>query len=115
MDHQKSLLIDGFAIRPDILDYLKLVGLDEMFPANWLYSSIVSYACTNHPLICEVFMKLMSESDMRANDRTVMQRYYTRNPSGTSMKGLQHYAQLIHSHDFQEYDYGETENIRRYG
>jgi len=35
-------------------------------------------------------------------------------PAGTSVKSLNHYEQLIVSHDFRDYDYGETNNLRIY-
>ena len=36
-------------------------------------------------------------------------------PSGSSFKCFVHYAQSLRTQTFREYDYGKTENLKRYG
>lgn len=44
-----------------------------------------------------------------------MQVFISHYPSGTSLKSLQHFTQLLVSNRFAYYDYGEEENQKKYG
>lgn len=45
-----------------------------------------------------------------------MEVVYGHNPTGGSVKMLTHYLQEIHANgNFQQYDFGKTENMKRYG
>ena len=41
--------------------------------------------------------------------------YFARFPSGTSIKNLRHFKQILKADNFLKFDYGEKQNLELYG
>ena len=86
-----------------------------MFPANWVTETAFAALCKAVPGICELGIRLISDDDTSLNDEQITEDYLGRFPSGASVKSLDHYAQEIRAHYFEEYDYGTAGNQEHYG
>ena len=63
----------------------------------------------------EVTFKLLSDGDLTAISSIGMSNYQGHFPAGASSKSVLHFAQMIRSGRFMEWDYGPEKNMRRYG
>ena len=115
IDHCTSELLQIGSLRPQILDLPKKIGVNELFPANWVVTGTMTVLCGTLPQICNLGMKLISDDMPSLNNQKSTKLYFRRFPSGSSVKTLAHYAQEIHNHFFEEFDYGEEQNLRQYG
>lgn len=77
--------------------------MDEFLPNNWLEG------ITKRFLILLFSFKL---NRVRPALISILMGYF---PAGCSVNQLVHYAQLINSKQFQQWDYGPFENKNRYG
>jgi len=93
-----------------ILDTLELFGIYDMFPANWFDTTFMKLACGIIPELCEFGVYLLCDEDVSLDDATRLNVYMDHFPSGSSLKSLDHYAQIIQAEEFQEYDYGTQGN-----
>ncbi len=98
-----------------ILDTLELFGIYDMFPANWFDTTFMKLACGIIPELCEFGVYLLCDEDVSLDDATRLNVYMDHFPSGSSLKSLDHYAQIIQAEEFQEYDYGTQGNEQVYG
>lgn len=87
----------------------------EVFPANWLNSGFMKSLCALLFDVCVLGQKLFADMSTEANDQTATQVYFGHFPSGSSLKQLQHFGQIVHSNKFMRYDYGVEDNLARYG
>ena len=97
----KSSLIQFFAdFRNLIADTAGLLGLYEFFPANWLTTGFMRLFCGTIPQICEFGLFLISDEDPTLNDQDRTPVFLGHFPSGTSLRSLEHYAQILSSNKF---------------
>ncbi|CDW79126.1 ab-hydrolase associated lipase region family protein [Stylonychia lemnae] len=67
------------------------------------------------PEISNFGIKLLSDDDPRQVNQSCLEGYLSHYPSGTSLKTLLHFKQLMNKKQFEHYDYGAEENLKRYG
>ncbi len=67
--------------------------------------------CGVIPAICDFGINIGADEDMSLNDLDRVQVYMGHYPSGTSVKSLAHYGQIIASGEMKRFDYGETKNL----
>ena len=91
-----------------------MLGIYELFPANWLTNGAMKLVCGAIPDLCKFGIYLLAEEDMTIIDTERSQVYLSHFPSGTSTKGLQHYGQMYKAKQFQRYDYGKSSNMLLY-
>jgi homoserine acetyltransferase len=60
-------------------------------------------------------LSLLSDSDPKLISKKGLETYMGHFPAGASFKQVNHFRQLILAKKFQEYDYGDVQNIERYG
>ncbi|EDW76557.1 uncharacterized protein Dwil_GK14603 [Drosophila willistoni] len=96
---------------------LKLIGIHELPPENEAWNEVFYKFCTFIiPNTCSYFTLQISGVDIDQYNITLVPLFSGQAPSGTSVKSLTHYAQLVHSGGFYKYDYyNPDENRRRYG
>ena len=85
-----------------------------MFPSNYVTSPSFILLCGTLPWVCQFGNALIADADPRVDSTLDASIYFGHFPSGSSLKCLEHYAQLYHSKKFQMYDYGTVENFSRY-
>jgi len=112
----KSSLIQFFANFQNLIaDTAGLLGFYEFFPANWLTTGFMRLFCGTIPQICEFGLFLISDEDPALNDQDRTPVFLGHFPSGTSLRSLEHYAQILTSNKFQRMDYGTSTNRKVYG
>lgn len=116
LSHASSDLL-YFVARNDqlILDTCELFGIYDMFPANWLDTGAMRLICGVIPPLCDFGAYLICDEDVNLDDKDRLDDYMGHFPSGTSLKCLDHYGQIMTSKSFNEYDYGTDANNRIYG
>ncbi|XP_067625899.1 lipase 1-like [Eurosta solidaginis] len=63
---------------------------------------------------CLTYIYLLMGKDPNMWNTTMIPVYLSHAPSGCNFKQIKHYAQLVESGRFCQYDYGPTENQKRY-
>lgn len=113
MAHQASLLIK----------VLNMFHIGELLETTWPFGFLqwtgVKYVddflCSlTGGLLCEVAVSTVcgtSQEDVPDAITNISAHF----PAGTSVKSLNHYAQLVVNGRFQDYDYGEQGNLKKYG
>jgi hypothetical protein len=68
-----------------------------------------------YPTMSYAMLEMTSDETSWVNCPERIKMFFSHYPSGTSVKSLTHFKQLIEAKKFQCFDYGEEENLRRYG
>lgn len=116
LTHCKSSLIQFVANHRTLLtDTCQLLGIYEFFPANWMTTGAMRLLCGTIPALCDLGVFLVADEDTSLDDPVRLPVYLGHFPSGTSLNCLLHYAQILTTDKFTRYDYGKTENKKKYG
>ncbi|XP_058058207.1 lipase 3-like [Anopheles bellator] len=119
MGHVKSPIRLLAPFSHDIEMILKFFGGNEFMPQNKIIRYLAKYGCElteAEKYICENTVFVLCGFDREQYNATLMPVIFGHTPAGTSTKTVVHYAQEIHNEgNFQLFDYGESENQRRYG
>lgn len=119
MGHVKSPIRLLAPFSHDIEMILKFFGGNEFMPQNKIIRYLAKYGCElteAEKYICENTVFVLCGFDKEQYNATLMPVIFGHTPAGTSTKTVVHYAQEIHdSGNFQQFDYGQAENQRRYG
>lgn len=98
---------------------MKFFGANEFLPQNRILKWLAKYGCEltdAEKYICENTIFVLCGFDKNQYNATLMPVILSHTPAGTSTKTIVHFAQEIHEDgNFQHFDYGEKENIKRYG
>lgn len=98
---------------------MKFFGQNEFLPQNNIIKWLSKYGCEMNEaekFICENTVFVICGFDKQQYNATLMPVIFAHTPAGTSTKTVVHYAQEIHERgNFQNFDYGTDENMRRYG
>lgn len=101
LTHCKSTLLWLVANNYNLFaDTCQILGIYEFFPANWLTTGAFRLICGTIPAICQLGAYLIVDEDTTLDDADRLQVYLGHFPSGTSLKCLEHYAQIIQSKKF---------------
>ncbi|PNF31184.1 Lipase 3 [Cryptotermes secundus] len=101
-----------------ITNALDKAGIWELFPYNRKFADLAGTLChdgtpTQHLCVLAYFLAYGDDSE-RLN-KTLLPVYLSHLIAGTSKKTVEHYAQIIRSGKFQEFDYGPVKNMEYYG
>ena len=105
-----------------LIDAAELFGIDEWLPGACSKTSKQSefehYVCTHTPVFCDIMLSIMDYNPKYDNEK-VLPLMAQHMPSGSSLRSLIHYKQLIesnkHNPKFQKFDFGLVENLKKYG
>lgn len=94
-------------------------GINEFLPNSKILGYLADIGC-DHAVaemnLCEDIIFLFCGFDKAEFNKDILSAVLSHEPAGTSTKTIVHYAQEIKSGGrFCEFDYGSTENMRRYG
>jgi lysosomal acid lipase/cholesteryl ester hydrolase len=98
-----------------IIETCEIFGIYDMFPANWITTGAMRLICGVIPELCNFGAYLICDEDASLDTQDRLDDYMGHFPSGTSLKCLDHYGQIMTAGKFQRYDYGSDANIRIYG
>lgn len=65
--------------------------------------------------MCQYFDEGYFDYDKRVDNQARLAVKLAHTPAGSGWRNVLHYAQIIVADKFQRYDFGETENYKRYG
>ena len=88
--------------------------INEMFPANYLTTGSFRLICNYIPDLCKWAESLLFTEDTSIDSTERFAVYMGHFPSGTSIKCMLHFAQIVNAGQFQRYDFGNKENMRIY-
>ena len=97
-----------------IINFFKAVKAFDIFPADWFNSNLLKNLCFISNDICKQIVKVAADSDPDINDVTATKVFFGHFPSGSSLKCAEHFTQLALAQNFQRFDYGPKENMKRY-
>ncbi|CAB3259154.1 unnamed protein product [Arctia plantaginis] len=98
-----------------IKDFLVSAGYREVFPRQGIVHHIAEFLCQKVPALCEVGFTLSTGHKQGTMTLKTISIAIGHLFSGTSIKNLSHFAQLVNSGKFQRYDEGIKGNLQRYG
>ncbi len=67
------------------------------------------------PEFANLGVKLLCDDDPREVNQVCLENFLSHFPSGTSLKSIRHFKQLMNRKVFEHFDYGKEENLKRYG
>nr|XP_014283537.1 lipase 3-like [Halyomorpha halys] len=110
------LIVDNFGL---INRVLKQFGQLELAPRTEATINAIKELCDkyeNTQTICLDLFGIFTGDDRKNLDRNDFDFFLLYSASGSSLKTYNHYfGQLAQTGEFKKYDYGPTENLRRYG
>jgi len=92
-----------------------ILGINELMRPNWLFKHGFKVACGYVPIYCDVLLLLTAAKNTEYTDDDRSKVFMGHYPAGTSMQTAYHFLQVWHANNFQEYDWGEAENMSVYG
>ncbi len=66
------------------------------------------------PEISRLGIQLLSDENPKEINRVSLEAFLAHYPSGTSLKSILHFKQIMNKKSFQHFDYGKEENLKRY-
>lgn len=67
------------------------------------------------PEISNLGIKVLADDDPKEINQDCLESYIAHFPCGSSFKSIKHYKQLMNKKQFEHFDYGLEENLKRYG
>ncbi|KAB0795961.1 hypothetical protein PPYR_10022 [Photinus pyralis] len=102
---------------PLLQHLLDSYGVYQLLPHSQLLTLVGRILCNDYALtqpICETIVYLYAGYSTNFNT-TLLPVILTNTPAGASMRMFYHYIQLAISGQFQMYDFGQQQNLIRYG
>ncbi|KDR10945.1 Lipase 3 [Zootermopsis nevadensis] len=96
---------------------LEQTGTWELFPYSTKFANFVGHLCHDGAptqLLCVLAYFLAYGDDSERVNKTLLPIYFSHLIAGTSAKSVEHYAQIVRSGKFREFDYGPTRNMVHY-
>ncbi|XP_074029899.1 lipase 3-like [Leptinotarsa decemlineata] len=118
MKHVTSPLLKIAAFWDTPLEFLlKLIGMNEFLPAEGFMNMIGENICSEGvgTVLCENTLFGLCGFNPKQMNTSLIPLIMTYTPSGSSTKQFLHYAQLMNSGKFRQYDYGLFDNKKVYG
>lgn len=94
------------------------LGLGEFLPQNFIIKWLTKWGCEKLKIeeeICENFIFVLCGFDKQQFNDSLLPALLSHTPAGASTQTILHYAQMILSGQFRQYDYGILDNRRKYG
>jgi len=98
----------------DMEELMIITGQYEFAPSTPILEAILSLLCTFDKNLCMSTMCALMGCDTDNWNNTRWPVYTHHDPAGTSCKNIAHFAQLVRDNKYQMFDYGPTENTKRY-
>ncbi|XP_012135889.2 lipase 3 [Megachile rotundata] len=118
LPHTRNILFRLLApIANDIMKLGELIGVTEFTPSSKLIQILGQEMCKEDMItqpICRNIIFLAGGIDVGLN-MTLVPSVAKYDPAGASVRQVVHYAQLLNSGRFQQYDHGLIRNLRQYG
>lgn len=110
-----------FIVKYKILEIFDLLGINSILLVDVAQNSfahiIIDLFCSKTSFVCSFLFHETIDKAPEYLDLKNMSYYLSYCPSGTSIKAFKHFSQLMYTvtPKFQKYDYGQKENMIKYG
>lgn len=111
LDHMTSDLLKLLITTDIAIPTIKALGIVEMFPSDYLTKPTFILLCGTLPWVCKFGSALVADADPRVDDTLYARNYFGHFPSGSSLKCLEHYAQIYKAKKFQGFDNSASLNL----
>eukprot|EP00391_Amoebophrya_sp_Ameob2_P010827 CAMPEP_0178984524 /NCGR_PEP_ID=MMETSP0795-20121207/1654_1 /TAXON_ID=88552 /ORGANISM="Amoebophrya sp., Strain Ameob2" /LENGTH=693 /DNA_ID=CAMNT_0020675399 /DNA_START=96 /DNA_END=2177 /DNA_ORIENTATION=- len=115
--NQQSLLVAAL-LTLHVDQLFEIFGNRAFLPNKSLLRWIAGPLCGSSPEVCEdlIFLIVGNDADPTANlNKTRVPVFVYNSPSGTSVKNMVHWADLVRSGELRRFDYGFLGNLFHYG
>ncbi|XP_031830114.1 lipase 3 [Nomia melanderi] len=102
----------------DLKKLTDLIGMYEIKPTSEFIQKVAKLACQDEAItseLCTNIIFLVGGPSYRQLNRTLIPEVAQYDPAGAAVRQFVHYAQLINSGGFVQYDHGLLGNLRVYG
>ena len=113
LQNSRSHLMN-FLAKAHGVELVTALGVNEMFPRNYLTNKFSSLVCAVVPQVCSFGVLILSDEDTSMDNAERWDVMLAHFPSGSSLKCFAHYAQSIQTKTFRYYDYGKDGNQQHY-
>lgn len=83
-----------------VINACQTLGIYDIFPANWLTTGVFRLICGTIPAICEFGVNIIADENTALDKADRLQTYMGHFPSGTSLRTLIHFSQIIQTSKF---------------
>lgn len=90
-------------------------GVYNIIGANWWEEESTMLFCGLFDGICENLLSAFADSDPSVDNMDRFNVFMSNFPAGSTYQDLVLFAQNTLNDDFRQFNYGERENIKRYG
>jgi hypothetical protein len=94
---------------------LYYLGFREFLPSMKSLNELTTILCEKLHLVCDGILDLIADSNPGDDDQDKFGVFLSHFPSGTSLKDLMHFSQSVRNKNFAQFDYGKSENQKKYG
>ena len=113
MGHVKSPIVRIFSPATKILGLI-LKDFNTYSAGVDFFNTVSAFLCSVMSTKCDSILYTLSGHETKIN-ATFLSVILGHSPTGSSVLQFVHYGQLVQSHRFCRYDYGEEENLNNYG
>jgi gastric triacylglycerol lipase len=101
--------------RRDVIFLLKLLNVQEFLSPNWFLTNAGVEVCRVFNFLCKEGVQVIADSNPDIDNYERMDVVLGHFPSGTSLKTLNHWNQILVDDTFRKFDYGSPEaNMKHY-
>ncbi|KAM6415708.1 lysosomal acid lipase/cholesteryl ester hydrolase-like [Rhynochetos jubatus] len=91
-----------------------LLGCKGVFQQNELLKGPITRTCASLGKLCGIVFCYIAGDLIQNLNMSRIDTYVGHSPAGTSVQNVIHWHQLIRADQFQAYDYGSKENVKKY-
>lgn len=114
--HVESPFFTFLAKSNTMIEIAKYMGKYGLFLPGWTSTSAAKIVCMRWKWMCSNLVQQIADRNSSVNNMERMKVFGAHFPSPTSVRNLLHWRQgLLNNGVFRKYDFGEAENLRRYG
>lgn len=93
---------------------IQITHMYNLLPRNPASAGYADF-CNALPTLCNAIEQGIAGMNNTLDNEARYADKAAHDPSGTGWRCLIHYAQIINGHKFQRFDFGKSENLKRYG
>lgn len=93
----------------------KKYGAWSLFDSNWWEEESTLLFCAELDGICDDLLAYFADSDPAVDNLARFNVFMKDFPAGTGFENLVYYAQDVDNDFWRRFNYGELENVKRYG
>ncbi|XP_025993961.1 lipase 3 [Solenopsis invicta] len=102
---------------PIVKEIIRKHEIYDVFPQSLTTVTVARMLCNDNVItqsMCITGLSLMVGEDLAQLNTTSLPDFFSHCPAGVSLQTFEHYFQNARTNDFRNFDYGITENYKRY-